>query len=165
MAETVIRLAGISDVEMIADAHRDSIGTLGPAYYAPADVAAWKAGPSGSLYLQAMASGEVFFIALGELGGQRLVLGLSSDYRIDGTIHGTSVYVRGGAARRGIGTALLQHAEAHARANGATAIQIEASLAGVEFYRTQGYHEVRRGHVHLKSGHPIACVTMRKDLA
>jgi ribosomal protein S18 acetylase RimI-like enzyme len=165
MPETVIRRAGVDDVDRIADAHRESIETLGPAYYPPTDVAAWKAGLSGSLYLQAMVSGEVFFVALGEIDGQPLVLGFSSDYAIDGTTHGTSVYVRGRAARRGIGTALLRHAEAHARATGATAIQIESSLAGVAFYGTHGYREVGRGHVHLKSGHPIACVSMRKDLA
>lgn len=165
MADTVIRRAGVDDVDGIADAHRESIETLGPAYYPPADVAAWKAGLSATLYLQAMVSGEVFFVATGEIDGQPLVLGFSSDYAIDGTTHGTSVYVRGRAARRGIGTALLGHAEAHARADGATAIQIESSLAGVEFYGTRGYREVRRGHVHLKSGHPIACVSMRKDLA
>ena len=44
-----------------------------------------------------------------------------------------SVYVRGIAARRGIGSALLGLAEAHAVAHGAASLQVEASLAGVEF--------------------------------
>ena len=70
--------------------------------------------------------------------------------------------MRGIAARRGIGSALLRLAEAHAVANGATSIHIEASLAGVEFYESNGYTEVGRGESRLMSGRAIACVFMRK---
>ena len=93
-----------------------------------------------------------------------MVLGFSSDYPIEGATYGTSVYVRGVAARRGLGTALIRRAEAHAAACGANGIQIEASLAGREFYAANGYVEVGRGKAHLTSGHFIACVLMRKAL-
>ncbi|HUE84568.1 MAG TPA: GNAT family N-acetyltransferase [Vicinamibacterales bacterium] len=159
-----IRRAQSSDVEAIAEAHRDSILSIGPAFYPPEDVAAWAEGLNGDVYLKAMDRGEVFFIATGEIGGATRVLGFASDYRLEGATHGTSVYVRGGAARRGIGTALLRMAEAHAVANGATGIRIEASLAGVEFYRARGYVEIGEGETRLMSGHPIACVFMRKDI-
>src|SRR6187551_1148115 len=109
-----------------------------------------------------MGGGEVFFIAVGELDSQPAVLGFASDHRVEGTEHGTSVYVRGAAARQGIGSALLRLAEAEAAARGATCIRIEASLAGVEFYKANGYDEVARGGTRLMSGRPIACVFMRK---
>jgi putative acetyltransferase len=164
MEDLAIRIAKPSDVDAIADAHRDSIRSIGCDFYPANDVDAWQQGLSGDLYRKAMDAGEVFFIATGTVDGMPLVLGFASDYHIGGATHGTSVYVRGIAARRGIGTALLRRAEAHAAASGAQTIQIEASLAGVEFYRANGFTEVRRGETRLKSGHPIACVFMRKVL-
>jgi GNAT superfamily N-acetyltransferase len=161
----IIRVAERSDVDLIADVHRDSIQSVGAPYY-PADVVAgWLDGVAGDLYVQAMERGEVFFIAIGRVAGATQVLGFSSDYPIEGSTHGTSVYVRGIAARQGVGTALLRQAEAHARATGAAAVRIEASLAGAAFYRANGYVEMGRGEVRLLSGHSIGCVSMRKSLA
>ena len=159
-----IRLADRSDVDAMADAHRDSIQSVGAPYYPVDVVAGWLAGIAGELYLDAMDRGEVFFIATGNVNGKTLVLGFSSDYPIEGATHGTSVYVRGQAARRGVGTALLRRAEAHAIAAGAAAVRIEASLAGAVFYKVNGYVEVGRGEIRLLSGHPIPCVFMRKSL-
>jgi putative acetyltransferase len=163
-SDVVIRLADLMDVDAIAEAHRDSIRSLGPRCYSRRDVEAWQEGLTGDLYRNAMQGGEVFFVAEGRVGGVELILGFSSDYRLEGTTHGTSVYVRGAAARRGIGTALLRRAEKHAVESGATSIQIEASLVGYEFYRANGYIERGRGATRLMSGHPIACVFMRKEL-
>lgn len=72
--------------------------------------------------------------------------------------------MRGSAARQGVGSALWQLAEAHARAHGATAITLEASLAGVAFYRALGFVEIERRDVQLRNGVAIPCVVMRKDL-
>ena len=163
--ELAIRQADPSDVDAIADAHRDSIRSIGPAFYPPHDVDAWQHGLTGDVYLKAMRSGEVFFVATGNVDGTALVLGFASDYRIEGATHGTSVYVRGMAARRGIGTNLLRRAEAYAASRGARRIRIEASLAGVEFYKANGYTETHRGETRLMSGHPIACVFMCKETA
>jgi putative acetyltransferase len=164
IADLETRPAHPSDVDAIAEAHRDSIRSLGAAFY-PANVAdAWEEGITGDLYRKAMEGGEVFFIATGKVAGRTLVLGFASDYCIEGSKHGTSVYVRGIAARRGIGSALLRLAEAHAATRGATSIHIEASLAGVDFYKRNGYAEAGRGESRLMSGHAVACVFMRKPL-
>jgi GNAT superfamily N-acetyltransferase len=165
MDELTIRRAARGDVEHIADAHRDSIQSVGSLYYPAAVVGAWQECIAGGLYLQAMDRGEVFFIATGHVDGRPMVLGFSSDYSIEGSIHGTSVYVRGIAARRGIGTRLLREAELHAIASGAAMISIEASLAGARFYEINGYHEIGRGQVRLLSGYPIQCVFMQKSLS
>ncbi len=159
------RRAERSDAEAIAAAHRDSIRSLGPGFYPPQVVDDWQEGLIPDVYLQAMERGEVFFIATGTIDARPVVLGFASDYRIEGSTHGTSVYVRGLAARRGIGSALLGLAEAHAIASAATRIEIEASLAGVAFYKANGYTELKRGATRLMSGTSIGCVFMQKILA
>ena len=165
IAEFGTRLAQPSDADDIAEAHRDSIRSIGPKFYPPNVVDEWVEGLEGDIYLKAMEGGEVFFIATAEIEGKLTVLGFATDYRIDGSQHGTSVYVRGFAARHGIGSTLFGLAQAHAIARGATSIRVEASLAGVEFYKANGFDEVARGEAQLMSGRPIACVFMRKNLS
>jgi ribosomal protein S18 acetylase RimI-like enzyme/general stress protein 26 len=155
------REAERADVDAMAEAHRDSIQSLGPSVYSPEAVAAWQEGVRGQLYLEAIDRDEVFFIAT--RGDE--VLGFASDYPIDGDKHGASAYLRGSAARRGIGSTLLCLAEARARLRGARSVEIEASLTGVDFYRRHGFIETGRGDSLLTTGKAIACVFMRKDLS
>jgi GNAT superfamily N-acetyltransferase len=110
-----------------------------------------------------MKSGEAFFIAVGDVGGAPGVFGFAT-HRVDDDRHGTTVYVRGAAAGRGIGSALYRLAEAHALAAGAGSIEIDASLAAVNFYRANGFEETGRGEHQLMSGHSMACVFMEKKL-
>jgi putative acetyltransferase len=118
---------------------------------------------NGDLYVRAMTRGEVFYIAIGGPDDNPQVLGFSS-HASDGGEHRTAVYVRGAAARRGIGTALFRAAEAGAVGAGATRVNVDASLAAVEFYKANGFEEVGRGEHRLWSGRPMACVFMRKEL-
>jgi putative acetyltransferase len=159
-----VRRAERADVDEIAAAHLDSIRSIGPLYYDAAIVSDWGAGLNGALYASAMDRGEVFYLAVGELGDQPSVLGFSS-HRVDGNEHATSVYVRGKAARLGIGSALFRSAETATIRAGATSIHVDASLAAVEFYKSQGFEEIGRGEHRLSSGRPMACVFMRKNLA
>jgi GNAT superfamily N-acetyltransferase len=158
------RRARASDADDIAVAHRDSIRSIGARFYPPDVVDDWSAVVTRDLYVNAMEGGEVFFIAIGEVDGTPAVLGFAT-HRLDGAQHGTSVYVRGMAARRGIGSALFRLAEADAIASGATSIEVVASLAGIEFYKANGFDEIARGETRFVSGRPIACVFMRKTLA
>jgi GNAT superfamily N-acetyltransferase len=113
--------------------------------------------------VKAMEGNEAFFIATGVINGEPAVLGFST-HRIDDAQDGASVYVRGEAVRQGIGTALLRVAEEHALARGASSIQIQASLAGVGFYKANGFEETGRGDALLLSGRSMPCVFMRKLL-
>lgn len=158
-----VRRATPEDVSGIAAAHLDSIRSLGARYYEPSIVSDWGGRVNGDLYLQAMALGEVFFIAVGELNGERAVLGFSS-HRIEEDEHRTAVYVRGGAARNGVGSALFRAAEAAVMASGGTSIHVAASLAAVEFYQAKGFVESSRGEHRLWSGRMMPCVFMRKEL-
>lgn len=157
------RRATEEDAEAIAVAHIDSIRALGPKFYPPDVVEAWCEGLAADIYAKAMRGGEAFFIATGRLDGQHVVLGFAT-HRVDDEQDGASVYVRGRVARQGIGTALLRLAEQHARAHGAASIQIQASLAGVTFYKANGFEELGLSEAVLMSGNSMACVLMRKEL-
>jgi len=157
------RRAGPEDADAIVLAHLDSIRSIGPAFYPAEVVDAWGSGLTPDVYVKAMASGEAFFVATGHLDGQPAVLGFST-HRVDDQQDGASVYVRGRAARRGIGRVLLRLAEEHARTHGAKSIQIQASLAGAEFYKANGFRETGRGEALLLSGLSMPCVFMHKEL-
>jgi putative acetyltransferase len=155
-----VRQASVDDVNEIADAHRDSIRTIGCQYYAAEVVNDWSSEINGELYLNAMKQGEVFFIAVDD---SNEVLGFSS-HRIDDGVHGVSAYVRGNAARKGVGSALLRAAENSAVAANAATIYIDASLAAFDFYIANGFKEISRGDHQLSSGRSMPCIHMRKDL-
>ena len=135
--EFTIRRAHPADANDIAEAHRDSIRSVGPQFYPPNVVQDWGEGLTPEIYVNAMQGGEVFFIALGPIENEPRVLGFAS-HRIDDAQDGGSVYVRGKATRRGIGSALLGEVEAHAIAKGAMNIHVEASLAGLASFLVAG---------------------------
>jgi len=164
LSQVEMRRATPDDTPAMALAHVDSIRSLGPAFYAADLVDGWAAAVSPDMYVRAMAAGEVFFIAVAPLDGHSGVLGFSSHVPAGGDDR-ASVYVRGSAARQGVGSALWRLAEAHAREQGARAITLEASLPGIGFYRTHGFVEIEPCEVRLRSGVSVPCVLMRKELA
>ncbi len=157
------RRANWTDAEHLAAAHVDSIRSIGARFYTAEIVDDWCDTLTDDVYVRAMQRGEVFHIAVGTGADMPGVLGFAS-HRVDGTQHRTAVYVRGAAARRGVGSAVFRSAEAEAIAAGARTIHVAASLAAVEFYRSNGFSEVRRGEHRLRSGRELACVFMRKRL-
>jgi len=163
MAAVELRRATEQDAAAMALAHLDSIRAIGPSYYSHELVEAWAEGLTVDVYTRAMGRGEVFFVATGNLDGENVVLGFAS-HRPDDEEDGVSVYVRGRASRHGLGTALLRLAEHHARSTGATSLCIQATFAGVEFWRANGFEEIERVDAPLRSGGTIPCVSMRKLL-
>ena len=162
-APVEIRRAEPADADAIAAAHLDSIRSIGPRYYEPAIVHDWGGRVEAGLYLRAMARGEVFFVAIDARDAAHTVLGFSSHHQ-SGPDHGIGVYVRGSAARCGVGSALLRAAEAEARARGASSLEIDASLAAVDVYTRHGFIETGRGSHRLWSGRSMPCVFMTKPL-
>jgi GNAT superfamily N-acetyltransferase len=159
-----IRCAGPEDANAIAAGHIDSIESIGPRFYSADVVRDWRAAIDPRMYQNAMAGGEVFFIAVPIKEGPREVLGFSSHSHHDGQ-HGVGVYVRGIAARRGIGSALLRTAEASAVVAGAATLRLDSSLAAVDFYKANGFVETGRGEHVLRVGRTMACVFMQKNLS
>ena len=158
-----VRPATPGDADGIAAAHLDSIRSIGAQFYSPEVVDDWAAPLGADHYVKAMGLGEAFFVAIGQIDGQPTVLGFST-HKTGGRQHRTAVYVRGVAVRSGIGSALFKRAEADAIASGARTIDVDASLAAVDFYKANGFREVGRGEHQLWSGRPMACIFMRKDL-
>jgi GrpB-like predicted nucleotidyltransferase (UPF0157 family)/GNAT superfamily N-acetyltransferase len=154
-----IRPATEADVDAIAAAHVDSILTLGPATYDPAIVKVWGAQRNGEPYLNAMRRGEAFFVAVDEV-----VLGFSS-HRVENDRHRTAIYVRGIAARQGIGSRLLRCAIDAALSRGATEVWVDASLIAVQFYQRNGFSVLGSGRHRLEAGLEMPCVHMKKTLS
>ena len=156
-------MASPADAAQIADAHLDSIHSLGAKAYAPDVVAVWGAPRDIERYKSAMESDQVFYVAVATGPTADRVLGFSS-HRVEDGRHRTAIYVRGDAARMGVGTALFQAAETTAHEQGASEIHVDASLAAVEFYKSLGFEPLGIGQHRLSSGMLMDCVFMRKTL-
>jgi putative acetyltransferase len=166
MMSFTVRRGDLVDGDAIAAAHVDSIHSLGAEAYSAEVVQDWGAPRSGDRYREAMARGVVFFVAVPDRPAviDEGILGFSS-YAVEGAMHRTAVYVRGAAARRGIGRALFEAAQATAREAGASAITIEAALGAVPFWTALGFETVEpRDHI-LRSGALMPCLVMRKVLS
>jgi putative acetyltransferase len=157
-----IRTATQADADAIAEAHVDSIRTLGPNAYAAEIVDVWGAPRSGERYAAAMGRGEAFFVAVPSAKSD-YVLGFSS-HRFEGGYHRTAIYVRGTAIRQGIGTGLLQCAIDVALSQGAKEVRVDASLVAVPFYLRNGFVALETGSHRLQNGPEMPCVRMKKTL-
>ena len=74
-------------------------------------------------------------------------------------------FVDPGAARSGIGSALLAHCEAEARRHGFRRAQMMATLPGLRLYEARGYVAGARVQYPLAAGLSIEFVPMSKSLA
>lgn len=122
-----------SDLEPLADAHIDSIRSIPSGLYTPEQIEDWVAPIGPQKYRSAIDQGCVFFVAESEDGE---LLGFSETHQIKGNTYNAAVFVSGQAKRKGVGTALFLAAEAQARKSGARCIELNSSLAAVEFYET-----------------------------
>ena len=157
-----IRPAAPEDAEQIAEAHLDSIHTLGARVYASGIVAVWGSPRNGDRYRKSIEDGVPFFVAQ-SIANSRLP-GFSAYGLAEGK-HRTAIYVRAEAARMGVGRALFQAAEAVAHERGADEIHVDASLGAVPFYLACGFEELEKGQHQLSSGLLMDCVFMKKRLA
>jgi len=74
-------------------------------------------------------------------------------------------FVHPGAARQGVGAAILNACEAAAVKAGFTALELGATLTGVPFYSRYGYEQLERREAPLPGGGSLAIVAMRKVLS
>jgi putative acetyltransferase len=73
-------------------------------------------------------------------------------------------YVSPSAIRKGVGSAIIREIERIALENGVPFLQMDSSLTAEPFYKALGYEVLEHGQHILRSGHPMACVKMRKFL-
>jgi GNAT superfamily N-acetyltransferase len=74
-----------------------------------------------------------------------------------------AIFVHPEFARRGLGTLILEHVEAAARAAGFRRFEMGSTLTGVPLYRLKGYVEVERIAVPLSNGEALPVVKMVKE--
>jgi putative acetyltransferase len=134
----IIRAATPADAAAILRVHRQSILGLGIGTYSRAEAESWAAGLTAERYVQAMnGGGETFIVAVA--AGSDLA-GFCS-FKDDSVI---GLYVAPEWARRGIGSALLQRAEAVIAGAGHRRICLDAALSGQAFYERHGYRVTER---------------------
>ena len=141
-----VRPAVDEDMPLIAEAHHASINELGHGFYNEDAMRFWERKRSPDGYRKARdQDGEVFFVAT-PIKQTNYVYGFSSYKLEEGKHRLQALYVRGIAAHKGVGRALLLTIEKHARAAGATELHVEASLTAENFYIAHGFREVGRNH-------------------
>jgi GNAT superfamily N-acetyltransferase len=74
-----------------------------------------------------------------------------------------AIFVHPTFARIGLGTLMLAHVEAEARAAGFTRYEMGSTLTGVPLYRLKGYIETERLAVPLTNGDSLPIVKMVKN--
>ena len=67
-------------------------------------------------------------------------------------------------ARKGIARAILSQCESEARAQGFRALELMATLPGIEFYKSCGFAEIGNFDLDLIDGVKLELVPMRKEL-
>ena len=129
-----IRAAGLDDADELLRVHRSAILELTQHVYTPAEIRSWAARLEAGGYIRGhgAAGAKRFHVALGDAGG---VVGFYG--RIDAEV--LALYVDPAWARRGVGTALLAHAERAIAADGHAKVKIGAALSGRDFYLARGY--------------------------
>ena len=78
--------------------------------------------------------------------------------------HVRAMFVRPDRTRRGLGRAILDAAQAGARAEGFTRLDLMATLPGVPLYQAFGFREVERAPVTMPDGVTITCVVMDRPI-
>lgn len=118
-----LRLATAADVPALAALYAEAARALGPGVYSPAQVAAWAQFGRDTPAFRDYVLHARTWVAEGEGPAGAAPRGfcgvapLAADAgEVEGEVH--SLYVRPGLMRRGLGSALLQHALADARQQG-----------------------------------------------
>jgi GNAT superfamily N-acetyltransferase len=147
-----------SDAPGIHAVHERAIRVLGRRAYSDAQVESWAHGNCPERYVTAMRGDrEVFEVAVARLRG---IVAFCSHK--DEEIR--SLYIDPDWSRLGLGTTLLQRAEAAIAAAGHDKIVIGASLIGLPFYEAQGYRVVKHRHWRTAGGLMIPAADMEKPI-
>lgn len=154
-----LRLAVDEDYDAIRTIHREAVRRLAAGHYGPEQIDAWSGWVDEETFRRWLAEGRLFLLAEAD-GAPRGYGTLDPRNR-----RVRAVYVDPGAARRGIGSALLDALEGAAREAGLPSIHLEASMNAVPFYLARGWRAVEAGRHATLAGVELECVLMEKHLA
>jgi putative acetyltransferase len=157
----VVRLMRDDEARSFLEIQRAAVRGLAAKDYAAAAIEAWAPLPitdTAIAFFRVNHDNEIRLVA--ELDGE--LVGIGALVLADSELR--ACYVMPGAARRGVGAALVAEIERTARHHGLTHLTLLSSLTAEPFYRALGYEvEERVEHV-LGSGGRMPAVKMRKVL-
>lgn len=151
-----IRLANCSDAEEICLIHRDAIENLCSLHYSPEQISSWSKGCVPAIYEEAILKNHVL-VAI-------------DAHRIAGFIEYSSgeivkLFVRGNAAHRGIGAALMRTVLAIAKEDGEPKLRVESTRNAQSFYERHGFCKTGEGAFSRGGGGEIEIVKLVADLS
>jgi putative acetyltransferase len=145
---------------MFLDLHARSIRGLAAGHYPPAVIDAWTVPQTEATLAGFVQNVESEIRLIAEIDGEPVGLGAlvvaNSELR--------ACYVVPEAARKGVGTAVVDAIERIAREHGVTEIELLASLNAEPFYAALGYESLGRTELPMR-GESMAAVKMKKRLA
>jgi GNAT superfamily N-acetyltransferase len=150
-----IRAARADEIEAIFAVHRDSVRSLCAGHYTPAQIAMWLEGRTPAMYLDAIATGQLWVAVDGPA-----VAGFVEN---DGH-EVAKLFVAGAYASAGVGRQLLAHALAAIRAGGHARAYLEATRNACGFYRKHGFVEIGTG-LFSRGNSGVALEIVKMELA
>ena len=137
-----------------------AIRGLATGHYSPDAIQGWLVPVSDDRIRELVLNEDQEIRLVAELDGQPAGVGALVLHRSELR----ACYVDPSAARRGVGSALVQEIERLARENELTRLQLAASINAEPFYAAHGYSVQEKSHVVLPNGHRMAAVWMHKTL-
>jgi len=154
-APVTIRTATSADAARLNELHISSVRALCSGHYTQEILEGWLLNRTPSGYLGPISRGSIF---VAELGDETVGVGEAARGGV------VAVCVDPGAAGRGIGRRILQHALAVARSRECDSVMVEATLNARAFYERHGFREVR--HATVTRNHvEVPIVVMKYDAA
>lgn len=153
-ADLRIRRGRLSDAGAVSRVMRASIRGLARGTYGARTIARWSSLPPLYHAWAMTAGGETYLVA--ERRGR--IAGYAALRR--GEV--TALFVRPGAAGRGLGLALLRAVERLARRRGVRALFARAALGAVGFYERAGFRRAGTARVPLPGGTHLEAVLVTK---
>ena len=156
----VVRPMLADEARAFLEIHTRSVRGLAASHYPPEVIEAWVV-PMTEEYLRGFIKNQDKEIRLvAEVDGSLVGLGClvvqNAELR--------ACYVAPGAARKGVGSALVREIERIAREHGLDHLHLDASVNAEPFYSALGYEVVERKEHVWPSGQRMEAVTMRKAL-
>lgn len=157
-----IRHMGDKDARSFLEVQRAAVRGIAARDYPPAVIEHWAPLPiTEEAIAEVRANPENEIRILAEINSE--IVGMGSIVPARNELR--ACYVAPGAARRGVGSALIREIERIAREHGLTWLDLDVSMTSEPFYAALGYEALERGEHILGSGQRMACVKMRKELS
>ncbi|MGD1877689.1 MAG: GNAT family N-acetyltransferase [Kiloniellaceae bacterium] len=154
-----IRCGRLTDAAGLHAVHERAVRVLGRRVYTHTQIESWIHGNRPEHYVEAMRDeGETVEVAVARLRG---IIGFCTHKEHEVR----SLYIDPDWSRLGVGSVLLQRAEAMIAAAGYDKVTIGASLAGLPFYEQRGYRVVKHRHWRTRGGLMIPAADMEKPVS